>query len=98
MIEIGTPALRIISLSFLFAGYCIVLGSVLQALGDAIYSMINSLARQLIVLLPAAYILAKIGGLELVWWSFPIAEVSSLLLTTLFYRRVFRKKIKPLPD
>ena len=98
MLSIGVHALRIISISFIFAGYCIVIGSVMQALGDAIYSMINSLARQLFVLLPAAYILACIGGLDLIWWSYPIAEISSLILTTVFFVRVYRRKIRTLPD
>ena len=98
MIAIGVPALRTISLSFIFAGYCIIIGSVLQALGDAVYSMINSLARQMFVLLPAAYILARLFGLSAVWWAIPIAEIVSVTLTTIFYRKVYRRKVHPLPD
>ena len=98
MIAIGVPALRTISLSFIFAGYCIIIGSVLQALGDAVYSMINSLARQMFVLLPAAYILARLFGLSAVWWAIPIAEIVSVTLTTIFYRKVYRRKVQPLPD
>ncbi len=98
MIEIGVHAFHIISLCFIPAGYCIILGSALQALGDAFLSMINSLTRQVIIILPVAYILSVIGGLDAIWWSFPIAEVSSLTLMTLFYRRVYKKKIAPLPD
>ena len=78
--------------------YCIIIGSVLQALGDAVYSMINSLARQMFVLLPAAYILARLFGLSAVWWAIPIAEIVSVTLTTIFYRKVYRRKVQPLPD
>lgn len=98
MLGIGVTAFNIISISFIPAGYCIVLGSVLQAMGDAMYSMINSLCRQLVVLLPAAYILANVAGLNAVWWSFPIAECMSLTLITIFYRRMYKRKIAPLPD
>ena len=67
MLKIGVPALRIISLSFLFAGYCIIVGSVFQALGNAVYSLIVSAARQLFVILPVAYVFARIFGLHMVW-------------------------------
>lgn len=96
MLSIGVPALRICCLSYIFAGFCIVIGSTMQALGSAFYSMINSLCRQLIVLLPAAYILAKIGGLGLVWWSYPIAELASVTLSTIFFIKVYKQKIRPL--
>jgi putative MATE family efflux protein len=98
MLDIGRVAFNIISISFIPAGYSIILGSVLQAVGDALFSMINSLARQLVVLLPVAYILSRMIGLEAIWWSYPIAEVVSLLLMTIFFIRVYRKKIAPLPD
>ena len=101
MLAIGVPALRIISISFIFAGYCIVIGSTMQALGSALYSMINSLARQLFVLLPSAFILTVIfrdqGGLPAIWFSYIIAELVSVLVTTIFYRKVYREKIAPLP-
>ncbi len=93
---IGVPALRIISLSFLFAGYCIVIGSVFQALGNGVYSLIVSVARQLFVLLPSAWILAEAFGLHAVWWSFPIAEIVSILLSILLFGRIYRKKIQTL--
>lgn len=96
MLEIGVPALRIISLSFLFAGYCIIIGSVFQALGDSIYSLWVSVARQLVVLLPAAYVLAVTLGLNAVWWSFDIAEIVSLVMSTILLRRIYIKKIKNL--
>lgn len=93
MLAIGIPALRIIGISFLFAGYCIVLGSVFQALGDGIYSMIVSLARQLFAILPIAYLLARFFGLGMVWWSFPIAELVSVAFTTYYFRKIYREKI-----
>ncbi|MCR4588216.1 MAG: MATE family efflux transporter [Lachnospiraceae bacterium] len=93
LISIGVPALRIISTSFLVAGYAIVTGSLFQALGDAVYSMINSICRQLLILLPAAYLLSLTGDVNMVWWSFPIAEVSSLILTTVFLIRIRKQKI-----
>ena len=96
MLSIGVPALRIISLSFLFAGYCIIVGSVFQAMGNAVYSLVISAARQLFVILPVAYISAKIFGLSAVWWSFPIAELVSVLLCTLLFIRIYRQKIKML--
>ena len=67
MLEIGVPALRIISLSFIFAGYCIIVGSVFQALGNGVYSLIVSVARQLFVILPVAYVFAELFGLHMVW-------------------------------
>ena len=84
MLALGVPALRIISLSFIFAGFCIACGSAFQALGKAMYSMIVSVARQLIVLLPVAYMLSKLGNVDYVWWAFPIAEIMSLIMTVLF--------------
>ena len=84
MLEIGIPALRVISLSFAFAGICIVISSSLQALGHGFLSMMISITRQLIILLPSAYILAKIGGIHAVWWSFNIAEIGSLTLSLLY--------------
>lgn len=94
MIAIGIPALRTISISFLFAGFCIVCGSVFQALGNGVYSMIVSIARQLVVLLPVAYLLSKLGEVGYVWWAFPIAEVASLALSAGFLLRVYHKVIK----
>ncbi|MBQ6787448.1 MAG: MATE family efflux transporter [Lachnospiraceae bacterium] len=98
MIEIGVPALRIIGMHFLIAWYCIITGSVFQALGNGVYSMIVSVARQLVVLIPAAFILAKLGGLQAVWWSFPIAELMSLLMSTIFLIAIYKKVISKIPD
>ena len=96
MLTIGVPALRIISLSFLFAGYAIVCSSVFQALGHGVLSLTVSVVRQLVVLLPVAFLLSLRGNLGLVWWAFPIAELFSLTLCTIFLRRVYLHEIKPL--
>lgn len=96
MLSIGVPALRIISLSFVFAGFGIVCSSVFQALGHGVLSLLVSLVRQLIVLLPVAFVLSRTLGLDAVWWSFPIAELFSVVLSALFLRRVHRKEIHPL--
>ena len=90
MNAIGSVALRIISISFLFAGFCIIAGSVCQAIGNPFYSLIVSVARQLVVLLPVAWLLAQTGRLELVWLAFPIAELMSLTLSTVFLRRTLK--------
>ena len=94
MLAIGVPSLRIISLSFLFAGFCIVCGSVFQALGNGVYSMVVSIARQLIVLLPVAYFLSLTGNVNYVWWSYPIAEMMSLSMTIYFLIRIYHGVIK----
>lgn len=94
MMGIGVPALRIISLSFVFAGYCIVIGSVFQALGNGVYSLITSAARQLVCILPAAWLFASVFGLHAVWYAFPLAEIISVVLTTLLFRRIYQKKIQ----
>ena len=102
MLTVGIPALRIISLSFCMAGACIALGSSFQALGKSIYSMITSIVRQLVFLVPIAYVLARygasIGNDDLVWWCYPIAEVFSLTLTLLFFRHVYRTMIARIPE
>ncbi len=93
MLSMGIPALRIISVHFLLAGFCIICGSVFQALGNGVYSMIISICRQLVVLLPVAYLLSKLGDVNYVWWSFPIAEMASLTLTIVFLINIYRKII-----
>ena len=102
MLAAGVPALRIIALSFCMAGMCIALGSSFQALGKSMYSMVTSIVRQLVFLVPIAYVLARygaaIGNSDLVWWCYPIAEVSSLLLTLLFFRHIYKTVIAPIPE
>ena len=98
MLTIGIPALRTISISFLFAGYCIIISSVFQALGNGVYSLLVSVFRQLIVILPAAWILANQFGLRAVWYSFPLAELVSLGLCTFFLFRIYQKKLKQMEN
>ena len=96
MMSIAVPALRIISVHFIIAGYSIVISSVFQALGDGMPSLIISVARQLVVLLPVAWLLSLTGQINNVWWSFPVAELVSCALGTLFFVRDYRRKIKVL--
>lgn len=91
MIRIGVPALRIIGIHFLFAGFCIIAGSVCQAIGNPTHSLIVSVCRQLLVLLPVAWLLAQTGRLELVWFAFPIAECVSLILSAIFLGKTMRR-------
>ena len=91
MLRIGVPALRTISLSFVFAGFSVISISACQALGKSIYSLFVSIGRQLMVLIPAAYLLSLLGEVRYVWWAFPIAEIMSVLLCVIFLARVLRK-------
>lgn len=95
MIRVGVPALRTLSLPFIFAGVAIVFSSMFQALGNAGYSLVVSVARQLVVLLPAAFLLSKIS-MNAVWWAFPIAELMSLACAVFFYFRVYKAKVAPI--
>ena len=96
-VEMGISALRIISLMFPMAAIGIALGgAAFPAMGNGLYSTITSLCRQLIVLLPAAYLLSLTGDVHAVWWAFPIAEVISMLVTVILYSKVYRNKIKPM--
>ena len=96
MLEIGVPALRLISLSVLFAGYCIIVGSVFQALGNGVYSLMVSVARQLLCILPIAWLFARLWGLHAVWYSFPLAEITSVVMSTILFKRIYNEKIKNL--
>ena len=87
MLAIGQTALRIIALHLPLAGFCIIAGSVCQAIGNPVHSLITSVCRQIVVLIPAAWLLAQTGNLTLVWFAFPIAELMSLLLSTIFLRK-----------
>ena len=95
-LTMGIRALRTISWCFPVAAVCIILGSTFQALGTGIYSTIVSLCRQMLVLLPAAYLLSLTGDVNLVWWAWPIAEGMGLAMTVIFFLRNYRRKIKPL--
>ena len=92
----GRSALRIISLCFPLAAVSISLGACFQAMGNGMYSTITSLCRQLVVLLPVAYLMSLTGNVNNVWLAYPIAEVASSLVTVFFFTRIYRQKIKPL--
>lgn len=91
MLQTGIDAFRIISLCFVFAGVSIVMCSMCQAVGSSIYSMFVSIGRQLVILIPAAWLLAKTGNAVTVFWAFPIAEVVALFLCLFFLRKVLKR-------
>jgi len=96
MLRIGVPALRIISLSFGLAGACIAMGSIFQAFSYSYYSLIVSVGRQLVVLIPVAMFLASFGEVTLIWWAFPIAEFMSTVLSVIFFLRLYNRTVKNL--
>lgn len=98
MLRIGVPALRIIGTHYIFAGFCIIAGSVCQAIGKPVYSLIVSVCRQLVVLLPSAWLLSLSGRLELVWFCFPIAETVSLILSSIFLSKTMRRAKEKMKD
>ena len=98
MLAIGVPALRTLSLCFLIGGFTIVSSSVFQALGRGLLSMSISVFRQLVLVLPLAYLFSLTGKLEMVWWSFPVAEVLAGLLAAYYLRRAYLRVIRPLAD
>ena len=98
MLHLGSTALRIIAIHFPIAAVCIILGTVFQALNHGMYSMWVSVARQLLALLPAAYLLSLTGNVHMVWFAFPIAEIVSLTMTVIFFSRVYKKTIVNIPD
>lgn len=91
MLKIGVPALRLIAPSFIFAGFCIISSSVFQAIGNPVHSLINSVCRQIVVLIPAAWLLAQTGNLNLVWLAFPIAELMSLTMSSIFLKKTMHR-------
>ncbi len=94
MIEIGVPALRIIAIHFALAGFCIISGSVCQAIGNPMFSLITSVCRQLLVILPVAWALSKTGNLNIVWFAFPIAELFSVALNIIFLKKTMKQANK----
>ncbi len=98
LITLGVPALRIIGVHYLAAWFCIIGGTVFQALGNGVYSLIVSVARQLVILIPVAWILGRTVGLPGIWWCFPIAEVMSLCVNIVFLTKIHRNVIAPIPD
>ncbi|MGN0136381.1 MATE family efflux transporter [Anaerotignum sp.] len=96
MLEIGIPALRTISLSWLMAGFNIICSSTFQALGHGVISLFISILRQMIVILPVAFIFSKIWGLQATWLAFPISEVVAMLFTAFCLQKIYGKEIKPM--
>lgn len=96
LVKMGVTAMRIVCLHFPIAAVGISLGASFQALGNGIYSTITSLCRQLLALVPAAYLLSLTGSVDAVWWAFPIAEVVSAVVTLILYGRIYRQKVKPM--
>ena len=93
---VGVYALRTISISFIFAGFSIICGAVFQSLGYSIISMIISICRQLLTLLPVAYLLSLTGDINKVWFAFPVAELVCVILSGIFFARTYKKKIAPM--
>lgn len=94
MLKIGVPALRIIAIHFSLAGFCIISGSVCQAIGNPFLSLITSVCRQLVVILPVAWALSKTGNLDMVWFAFPIAELFSVALNIIFLTKTMKQANK----
>lgn len=96
MLKIGIPALHIISLHFPIAAVCIIMGSIFQAFAKSQYSLITSVARQLVVLIPGAWLLAQTGNVTNVWWCFLIAESVSAVVSTYLFRKLYQEKVAPM--
>lgn len=91
MLKIGIPAFRIIGIHFPVAAFCIITGTMFQAMGKSVYSMITSIMRQIVVLIPAAILLSRLGNVNYVWWAFPIAEIMSASVTLFFFVLINKK-------
>ena len=96
LLKLAVPALKILSISFMAAGYSITMGSVFQALGNGVYSLVTTTIRQIIVILPVAYLLGTTIGIGAIWWAMPIAECAAVVTTTIFFLRIFRQKVRGL--
>ena len=96
MLSIGVPALRIISINFIFAGFCVISSSVFQALENGMLSLVVSVVRQLVAILPLAFIFGQAFGVSAVWFAFPVSEIISVILCTMFMKKVYNKTIKPI--
>ena len=95
---VGVPALRTISVSFIFAGFSIICSAVFQSFGYSLFSMFISIGRQLVTLLPVAYLLSLTGNVNYVWWAYPIAELVCVILSVIFYIHIYKRNIKTIPD
>ncbi|MFL2075376.1 MATE family efflux transporter [Marinilactibacillus psychrotolerans] len=98
MTAIGVSALRTISISFILAGFSIIMGTVFQALGNGMLSLWVNVIRQLVVLIPAAYLLSLTGNVPAVWWAIVISEAVAVVFSAIAMRYVYKQKIKPMSD
>ena len=96
MLRIGIPALRIISINFIFAGFCVIASSVFQALENGMLSLVVSAVRQLIAILPLAFIFGQVFGVNAIWFAFPVSEIISVILSAMFMKKVYNEAIKPI--
>ena len=90
MLQIGIPALRILCLCYVFAGVSVVASGVFQGLGKGVYSLVLSVIRQIVILIPAAYLLSLTGSVTAVWFSFPIAEIAALIVAVIYLRNIIK--------
>ncbi len=96
MLRIGIPALRIISINFIFAGFCVIASSVFQALENGMLSLVVSAVRQLIAILPLAFIFGQVFGVNAIWFAFPVSEIIAVILSAMFMKKVYNEAIKPI--
>ena len=96
MLRIGIPALRIISINFIFAGFCVIASSVFQALENGMLSLVVSAVRQLIAILPLAFIFGQVFGVNAIWFAFPVSEIIAVILSAIFMKKVYNEAIKPI--
>ena len=98
LLNVGVKALRTISLCFPFAAIGIITGTLFQATGRGVYSLLTSILRQLVIIVPVAFILSRVLGVMGVWWAFPLAEGFSLVFSLLMLRRLWRTDLSQIPE
>jgi len=98
MLRIGVPAIKIISIHFLGTGFCVNSVAIFNSMGYSIFSLLLAIARQIVIVLPAAYVLSLLGDVDKIWWAYPIAEVGALTISILFLKYLYKKVIDPLPS
>ncbi len=98
MLRIGVPAIKTISIHFLGTGFCVNSVAIFNSMGYSIFSLLLAIARQIVIVLPAAYVLSLLGDVDKIWWAYPIAEVGALTISILFLKYLYKKVIDPLPS
>lgn len=98
MLRIGVPAIKIISIHFLGTGFCVTSVAIYNSMGRSIFSLLLAIARQIVIVLPAAYILSIIGGVDMIWWAYPIAEIMAVGINILLLKYLFKHEIDPIPS